>query len=129
MDAENLERINQLLEQDSELREVNIQCSYRRHLFSCVLIQKIRDQVGEFDKKTRTMSGILNRIHSTPSDACMTSVILKLLARSDHFNSTARAGLSDTGVGELSGRYSCARQSCSPESILAVQRLLVKLAS
>ncbi|KAH8104551.1 Translin [Cristinia sonorae] len=51
MDAENVERINQLLDQDVELRE------------------KIKDQVTEFDKKTRTMTGLLNRIHSTPPDA------------------------------------------------------------
>ncbi|TCD66619.1 hypothetical protein EIP91_001129 [Steccherinum ochraceum] len=59
MDSDNVDRINQLLEQDVELRE------------------KIKDQVAEFDKKTRTMSGILNRIHSTPSDglpALLTSV-------------------------------------------------------
>jgi len=49
MDPENVERINQLLEQDTELRE------------------KIKDQVSEFDKKTRSMSGMLNRIHSTPT--------------------------------------------------------------
>ncbi|KZT73807.1 Translin [Daedalea quercina L-15889] len=49
MDAQNLDHINQLLDKDVELRE------------------KIKDQVTEFDKKTRTLTGLLNRIHSTPS--------------------------------------------------------------
>ena len=36
--------------------------------FSCIFsIQKIKEQVAELDKKTRTMSGLLNKIHSTPS--------------------------------------------------------------
>ncbi|KAI0345810.1 Translin [Trametopsis cervina] len=47
MDAQNLEVINQMLEQDVELRE------------------QIKDQVTEFDKKGRTMTGLLNKIHST----------------------------------------------------------------
>ncbi|KAH9950534.1 Translin [Amylocystis lapponica] len=50
MDPENLEFINQLLDKDVELRE------------------KIKEQVVEFDKKTRTLSGMLNKIHSTPSE-------------------------------------------------------------
>ncbi|KAI0086494.1 Translin [Irpex rosettiformis] len=50
MDSENLENINQMLEQDAELRE------------------KIKDQVTEFDKKTRVMTGLLNKIHSTPTN-------------------------------------------------------------
>lgn len=29
--------------------------------------QQIKDQVTELDKKTRTMVGLLNKIHSTPS--------------------------------------------------------------
>ncbi|CAL1713075.1 unnamed protein product [Somion occarium] len=49
MDSANLDFINRMLEQDSELRE------------------KIKDQVTEFDKKTRTMTGLLNKIHSTPT--------------------------------------------------------------
>ena len=31
-------------------------------------IQKIKDQVTDLDKKTRTMSGLLNKIHSTPAN-------------------------------------------------------------
>ncbi|GBE84924.1 Translin-1 [Sparassis crispa] len=50
MDPGNLEYINQLLDKDVELRE------------------KIKDQVTEFDKKTRTLCGMLNKIHATPSD-------------------------------------------------------------
>ncbi|KIP05378.1 hypothetical protein PHLGIDRAFT_128937 [Phlebiopsis gigantea 11061_1 CR5-6] len=49
MDSQNLEYINNLLEQDNEVRE------------------KIKEQVADLDKKTRTMSGVLNKIHSTPS--------------------------------------------------------------
>jgi len=49
MDAANLDLISQLLEQDVEIRE------------------KIKDHVSEFDKKTRTMTGTLNKIHSTPT--------------------------------------------------------------
>lgn len=30
-------------------------------------MQKIKDEVTEFDKKTRTMLGLLNKIHSTPA--------------------------------------------------------------
>ncbi|KAI0632098.1 Translin [Trametes polyzona] len=50
MDSDNLQKINSILDADVEIRE------------------KIKDQVTEFDKKTRTLSGILNRIHSTRSD-------------------------------------------------------------
>ncbi|OBZ71654.1 Translin [Grifola frondosa] len=50
MDPHNLEVINDLLDKDVEIRE------------------KIKDQVTEFDKKTRTLAGMLNKIHSTPSD-------------------------------------------------------------
>ncbi|KAI0078276.1 Translin [Panus rudis PR-1116 ss-1] len=49
MDPTNIEALNQVLEQEAELRE------------------KIKDQVTEFDKKTRTMLGLLNKIHSTPT--------------------------------------------------------------
>ncbi|KAI0761964.1 Translin [Trametes elegans] len=50
MDVENLEKINGLLDADVDIRE------------------KIKDQVTEFDKRTRSLSGTLNRIHSTRSD-------------------------------------------------------------
>ncbi|CAA7261402.1 unnamed protein product [Cyclocybe aegerita] len=51
MDSDQVEKINGLLERDVELRE------------------NIKDQVNELDKKTRTMVGLLNKIHSTPPDA------------------------------------------------------------
>ncbi|KAF8908971.1 Translin [Gymnopilus junonius] len=51
MDAPELERINALLDRDVELRE------------------KIKEQVNELDKKTRTMIGVLNKIHSTPPES------------------------------------------------------------
>ncbi|KAI0670810.1 Translin [Trametes maxima] len=47
MDAENLEKINDLLEADVAIKE------------------NIKEQVTEFDRKTRALSGVLNRIHST----------------------------------------------------------------
>ncbi|EIW59484.1 Translin [Trametes versicolor FP-101664 SS1] len=50
MDSDNLEKINTILDADVDIRE------------------KIKEQVTEFDKKTRTLSGILNRIHSTRSE-------------------------------------------------------------
>lgn len=49
MDPADLESLNALLEQESELRE------------------KIKEQVSDLDKKTRTMVGLLNKIHSTRS--------------------------------------------------------------
>ncbi|EDR13716.1 uncharacterized protein LACBIDRAFT_308999 [Laccaria bicolor S238N-H82] len=51
MDPQDLETLNVLLDRDVELRE------------------NIKDQVNEIDKKTRTMVGLLNKIHSTPWDA------------------------------------------------------------
>jgi len=51
MDGPELDRINALLDRDVELRE------------------KIKEQVNELDKKTRTMIGVLNKIHSTPPEA------------------------------------------------------------
>lgn len=36
--------------------------------FSLTKVQKIRDEVHDLDKKTRTMAGILNKLHSTPPD-------------------------------------------------------------
>ncbi|KZP33607.1 Translin, partial [Athelia psychrophila] len=51
MDASELDHINQLLDYDVELRE------------------KIKDQVTELDKKTRTMAGLLNKVHSTPLES------------------------------------------------------------
>ncbi|KAF9534474.1 translin [Crepidotus variabilis] len=50
MNAESLEKLNALLDKDVDIRE------------------KIKDQVTELDKKTRTMVGLLNKIHSTPAD-------------------------------------------------------------
>ncbi|KAF9454790.1 Translin [Macrolepiota fuliginosa MF-IS2] len=51
MDNNDLEKINDLLDKDVEIRE------------------KIKEQVNELDKKARTMAGILNRVHSTPPGA------------------------------------------------------------
>ncbi|KZT19478.1 Translin [Neolentinus lepideus HHB14362 ss-1] len=48
MDLQDLEFINKALDADVELRE------------------KIKDEVSELDKKTRSMVGFLNKIHSTP---------------------------------------------------------------
>jgi hypothetical protein len=38
-----------------------------------IVLQKIKDQVTELDKKTRTMVGLLNKIHSTPSKSSQNS--------------------------------------------------------
>ncbi|TFK27977.1 translin [Coprinopsis marcescibilis] len=51
MDTSELDQLNTILDRDSELRE------------------KIKDQVNEFDKRARTMVGLLNRIHVTPTSA------------------------------------------------------------
>ncbi|KAL4081055.1 Translin [Scleroderma citrinum] len=51
MDIKNVDYLNELLEQDVELRE------------------KIKEQVTDLDKKARNMVGILNKIHSTPSES------------------------------------------------------------
>uniref|UniRef100_A0A0W0F3L2 Translin n=1 Tax=Moniliophthora roreri TaxID=221103 RepID=A0A0W0F3L2_MONRR len=51
MDPQDLENLNNTLDYESELRE------------------KIRDQINELDKKTRSMAGTLNKIHSTQPDA------------------------------------------------------------
>ncbi|KAI9573695.1 Translin [Boletus coccyginus] len=51
MDTLDVNYLNELLEQDVEIRE------------------KIKDQVSDLDKKTRVMVGILNKIHSTSIDA------------------------------------------------------------
>ncbi|EPQ54488.1 Translin [Gloeophyllum trabeum ATCC 11539] len=50
MDPQDLEFINDSLDRDVELRE------------------KIKEEVGELDRKTRSMVGLLNKIHSTPQD-------------------------------------------------------------
>ncbi|KAJ3747264.1 translin [Lentinula detonsa] len=51
MDPQDLENLNQMLDHESNIRE------------------KIREQVNEFDKKTRTVVGILSKIHSTHSES------------------------------------------------------------
>jgi len=51
MDSQELQNLNALLDREVELRE------------------GIKEQVNELDKKARTMTGLLNKIHSTPSDA------------------------------------------------------------
>jgi len=49
MDPTDLQRLNEQLDQQNDIRD------------------KIKDIVTEFDKKTRVMTGILNKIHATPS--------------------------------------------------------------
>ncbi|KAJ4491375.1 translin [Lentinula edodes] len=51
MDSQTLANLHQLLDHESDLRE------------------KIRDQVNDFDKKTRILVGILSKIHSTRSES------------------------------------------------------------
>jgi hypothetical protein len=70
MDAQVLTHINTLLDRDVDLREVSLE---RLELMPDFLespsAQKLKEQVTELDKKTRTMAGVLNKIHSTPSDS------------------------------------------------------------
>ncbi|KAK2465189.1 hypothetical protein APHAL10511_002543 [Amanita phalloides] len=56
MDQQNLENISGLLDREIALRE------------------KIKEQVLELDKKARTMVGLLNKIHSTPSESISTLI-------------------------------------------------------
>ncbi|KAK7469215.1 Translin-1 [Stygiomarasmius scandens] len=51
MDAQDLEKLNDMLDNESDLRE------------------KIRDKINDLDKKTRIMVGILNKIHSTRTES------------------------------------------------------------
>ncbi|KAJ3716911.1 translin [Lentinula raphanica] len=51
MDSQTLDNLNQMLDHESDIRE------------------RIREQVNEFDKKTRTVVGILSKIHSTHSES------------------------------------------------------------
>jgi len=51
MDSQELQKLNALLDREVEIRE------------------SIKEQVNELDKKTRTMIGLLNKVHSTPSAA------------------------------------------------------------
>ncbi|OJT15274.1 Translin [Trametes pubescens] len=67
MDSDNLEKINIILDADVEIREVS-GIATETEFLPIPDGQKIKEQVTEFDKKTRTLSGILNRIHSTRSE-------------------------------------------------------------
>ncbi|KAF9242608.1 Translin [Melanogaster broomeanus] len=76
MDTQDVNYLNELLEQDIALRE------------------KIKDQVTDLDKKTRIMVGILNKIHSTPSDAIPPLLdSVRPILRSCHDTSAAIAAL------------------------------------
>ena len=68
MDPLDLDLINDLLEGEANLKEVNGFLPWRalkftRHPF---FTQKIREQSGEFEKKTRIMTATLDKVHSTP---------------------------------------------------------------
>lgn len=65
MDPRDLELINELLESEADLKEVNHVLSYGV-LTQYSFIQRIREQVGEFEKKTRIMTSTLDKVHSTP---------------------------------------------------------------
>ncbi|KAF8349276.1 translin [Amanita rubescens] len=54
MDPQDFENINGMLDRETQLRE------------------KIKEQVLELDKKTRTTIGLLNKIHSTPHESIPT---------------------------------------------------------
>ena len=67
MDPRDLEFINELLENEANLKEVNrlyVLChtlKFTPHPFT----QRIREQSGEFEKKTRIMTSALDKVHST----------------------------------------------------------------
>ena len=51
--------------------------TYFPPMFSLTKVQKIRDEVHDLDKKTRMMAGILNKLHSTPSDQSKSFLTLR----------------------------------------------------
>jgi hypothetical protein len=69
MDPAELEEISAALENDAVLREVRL-CSSSRHPMNDLTppVQKLRDQSSELEKKTRTMMGILNKLHFTEQE-------------------------------------------------------------
>ncbi|KAG6334082.1 hypothetical protein ID866_5014 [Astraeus odoratus] len=78
MDAHNVDYLNDLLEQDAEIKD------------------KIREHVTDLDKKTRSMVGILNRIHSTPSESSQVPPLVdavRPILRSCHGTTAALAGI------------------------------------
>lgn len=76
MDPINISCLNGLLEQDAELRE------------------KIKEQVTDLDKKARNVVGILNKIHSTPSESIPSLLdTVRPILQSCQVNSAALATL------------------------------------
>ncbi|KAF8133671.1 Translin, partial [Boletus edulis] len=76
MDAMDVDYLNELLEQDVEIRE------------------KIKQQVSDLDKKVRVMVGILIKIHSTPTDTLPPLLdSVRPILRSCHDTSAALASL------------------------------------
>ncbi len=82
MDQQNVEKINSILDAELEIREVYTPAVqvWDTVTRTPLCTQKIKEQVTEFDKKTRTLTGILNRIHSTRSDQSDYSNILRNLS-------------------------------------------------
>jgi hypothetical protein len=69
MDPRDLKTINELFEGEAKLREVNESClSYRDITKSsnAQFTQRIRERAAEFEKETRVMTSMLDKIHSTP---------------------------------------------------------------
>ncbi|KAI6122504.1 Translin [Pisolithus croceorrhizus] len=70
------DHVNNLLEQDGELRE------------------RIREQVADLDKKARDMAGILDKIHSTPSKSINPLLdVVRPILHSCHETSAALAAI------------------------------------
>lgn len=65
----NFDEIQTYLEAEAQLREVGLLLFLLsmndRTLISTPFFQKIRDEVLELEKKTRSLTGTLNKIHST----------------------------------------------------------------
>ncbi|KAF5369585.1 hypothetical protein D9758_002681 [Tetrapyrgos nigripes] len=79
MDPQDLEKLNDMLDNESELREVNTPIKNRFSLPGSLSPSvwskfKVRDKINDLDKKTRTMVGTLNKIHSTRLESIPTLV-------------------------------------------------------
>ena len=63
MDKANLERINAIL--DAEIQQKEVHSFQYGYEYAENSGQKIKDVVSEFEKKTRSIVGSLNKIHGT----------------------------------------------------------------
>jgi hypothetical protein len=71
MDQSSLEHINQLLDNEVDVKEVRFSSLLLENVNDADAPQKIKEQVTVLDKLARTIVGTLNKIHSTPSKDSM----------------------------------------------------------